>query len=98
EQLPRAIWHAEDPSAGTLGIVGLRLGEASARRVKVVLAGEGSDEVFGGYPWFLADRQLALLDRVPLPLRRLGLRLPFLTARWPTASRVLLGPATLDRE
>jgi asparagine synthase (glutamine-hydrolysing) len=98
EQLPRALWHAEDPSAGTFAIVGHRLGEAAARRVKVVLAGEGSDELFGGYPWYLADRQLAALAPVPPSLRRLLARLPFVAERWPTASWVLQGPATLDRE
>jgi len=55
---PKALWHAEDPSAYGIEIPRLILSEAASRHVKVVLTGEGADEILGGYPWFRWDRLL----------------------------------------
>jgi asparagine synthase (glutamine-hydrolysing) len=41
--LPKAIWYSEDPVIGASDIPRMRLAEASAKRVKVVLTGEGAD-------------------------------------------------------
>src|SRR5262249_47253311 len=80
ELYPKALWHTEDPSLGGIEIPRLVLAEASARRVKVVLTGEGADEVFGGYPWFRWDRLLRPLAALPLPLRRMMLLGPLVRA------------------
>jgi asparagine synthase (glutamine-hydrolysing) len=78
-RLPAALWHAENPSMTGLEIARLVLAEATARQVKVVLTGEGSDELLGGYPWFRHDRWVSPLAPLPAPVRRalgtlLGLR------------------------
>jgi asparagine synthase (glutamine-hydrolysing) len=95
EQLRRAIWHAEDPQAVGLEIPRLLLSELSARHVKVVLSGEGSDEVFGGYPWFWTHKLVHPLTRLPLRLRSLVARIPALRRRWPRAARILGAPAEM---
>ncbi len=47
---PRLTWHRDAPISEPADIAVFRLAETARRRVKVVLSGEGSDELFGGYP------------------------------------------------
>jgi asparagine synthase (glutamine-hydrolysing) len=48
-RLPQIVWHLDDPMADAAA-VGLWFVAREARRhVKVVLSGEGADELFGGY-------------------------------------------------
>ena len=89
ELFPKGLWHCEDPTASGLDIPHLILSEATSRSVKVVLTGEGADEVFGGYPWYVGSGLLEPLSRLPLPLRRIIAILPFVRKQWPGASRLL---------
>src|SRR5690606_820975 len=50
--LPRVLWHLEEP-AGQMEAVQMYLNYAAAsRHVKVLLVGEGADELFAGYDRF----------------------------------------------
>lgn len=57
EQLPSVVWHTETPILRTAPIPLYRLAKlVRDNNYKVVLTGEGSDEIFGGYDIFKEDR------------------------------------------
>ncbi|MFY4774136.1 asparagine synthase (glutamine-hydrolyzing) [Metabacillus sp. RGM 3146] len=49
EQLPRIVWHLDEPVADPALIPLYFLAREARKHVKVVLSGEGADELFGGY-------------------------------------------------
>lgn len=91
--LPKAIWHREDPTLSSGSIPHLRLAGLAARRVKVVLAGEGADEVFGGYRWYQVEKMLQPFMGLPPGLLRRVAGIPWLGRRWSRAARALAAPA-----
>lgn len=48
--MPRLVWHHDEPLGHPNSILIALLSEFARRHVTVVLTGEGSDELFGGYP------------------------------------------------
>ena len=71
--LPRLIWHEDEPIAHTSSVPLYFVSELASRHVKVVLTGEGSDELlagYGKYPRALVNwRAAAMYQGVPAPLR-----------------------------
>lgn len=68
--LPRLISALDEP-ADPLSICLLHLARMTAREVKVVLGGDGGDELFGGYDRYAADQWLDRYRAVPEALRDL---------------------------
>ena len=64
-RLPRVIWQAEEPRSGPL-VPNSLLFERAAEDVRVLLLGEGADELFGGYLRF--KTALPPLGFLPPPL------------------------------
>jgi asparagine synthase (glutamine-hydrolysing) len=98
ERMPTAIWHGEDASLGSSAIGQLVIAEATSAQVKVVLTGEGSDEVFGGYSWYSTLRILQPFFLLPQPMRRLISRLPPIRRRWPGAAATIAGARAMRFE
>jgi asparagine synthase (glutamine-hydrolysing) len=67
ELVRRALNAAQQPFAVASFMPLLALCEQAARSVKVVLTGDGGDEVGFGYPWY---RWIRATSRIPLALRR----------------------------
>ena len=64
--LPRALWHAESPILRTAPTPLMLLsGLVREQGYKVVLTGEGADEVFGGYDIFKEARVRRFMARLP---------------------------------
>jgi asparagine synthase (glutamine-hydrolysing) len=68
--LPRLVAALDEP-ADPLSMCLLHLARMTAREVKVVLGGDGGDELFGGYDRYSADRWLDLYRSVPSAVRDL---------------------------
>ncbi len=49
DSLPKLIWHEDEPLKGAASVALYFVAELARRHVKVVLTGEGSDELFAGY-------------------------------------------------
>jgi len=65
------------------------LAEAAREQVKVILSGEGADELFGGYPTYLGHKFAERWQRIPRPLRGV---VRWAVDRWPTST----GKMTLE--
>jgi asparagine synthase (glutamine-hydrolysing) len=59
ELLPQLIYHMDEPAAGPGLLPQYLVSRLAARHVKVVLGGQGGDEIFGGY----ARYQVAYLEQ-----------------------------------
>ncbi|WP_026918684.1 asparagine synthase (glutamine-hydrolyzing) [Gordonia shandongensis] len=71
QALPTIIWYLDDPVADP-ALVPLYFVAAEARKhVKVVLSGEGADELFGGYTIYKEPLSLKAFDRAGPRMRRL---------------------------
>ena len=92
EALPWSVWSLEDPGGAGSACWRLPLAEMASREVKVVLTGEGSDEVFGGYPWYHGQKLLGPIARLPLAARRVLALGPVLPRLRPGLARLLLAP------
>jgi asparagine synthase (glutamine-hydrolysing) len=68
DDLPRLVSALDEP-ADPLSICLLHLARMTARHVKVVLGGDGGDELFGGYDRYSADRWLDAYRAVPEVVR-----------------------------
>jgi len=61
EIVDQAIWALEEPLGDSIIIPTWSLAKAASRSTRVVLSGEGADEIFGGYVHHFLFRQLEIL-------------------------------------
>ena len=66
---PFLAWHRDAPISEASDVAVFRLAEMASEHVKVVLSGEGSDELFGGYPKHRVARLTDAVGVVPSALR-----------------------------
>lgn len=71
--MPSMIWHEDEPICFSSSIPLYYVSELASRHVKVVLTGEGSDEIFAGYERYryhlINERGLAYYRWLPEPVK-----------------------------
>jgi len=70
ELIERLVWHHDQPFGDSSALPTFLLSELTSQHVTVALAGDGSDELFGGYERFAAALQMARLHVLPEGVRR----------------------------
>ena len=63
-------YYMDEPVADPAAIALYFLSQEAAKKVKVVLSGEGSDELFGGYNIYCEPLEHTGFDKIPMPIRR----------------------------
>jgi len=66
----RLVKHFDEPFADSSAIPTFVVSQFAAQHVKVVLSGDGGDELFGGYDSFVEMQKLRVMDRVPQVVRK----------------------------
>lgn len=95
--VPRAVWHQDEPVADPAAIALYHVAELASQHVKVVLSGEGADELFGGYRIYREPSSLRPLAWLPPSLKRLlRLAAQWLPAGIPGRNYVLRGTQSLE--
>ncbi len=88
EDLPRTLRHlvrlVGEPLADPAWVPTALLARRAAQDVKLVLVGDGGDELFGGYPTHLGTQVQAVYRRIPAPVRR---KVASLVRRLPPSDR-----------
>lgn len=70
DELENLIAFRREPIAEPTDVALCRISRLAARSVKVVLAGEGGDELFAGYPKYAVDHLAGLISALPGELTR----------------------------
>lgn len=68
---PKIQYHMDEPLADPSAVALYFVCNTASKYVKVVLSGEGADEIFGGYNIYKEPLEVQWYDKIPMPLRRL---------------------------
>jgi asparagine synthase (glutamine-hydrolysing) len=84
DTLPLIVWYLDDPVADPALVPLYFIAREARKHVKVVLSGEGADELFGGYTIYREPISLRRFTAAPDPVKRL---LGTLSTRLPEGMR-----------
>jgi asparagine synthase (glutamine-hydrolysing) len=70
DSIPAVVWYLDDPVADPALVPLYFVAREARKHVKVVLSGEGADELFGGYNIYREPLSLALFEKLPGGVRR----------------------------
>ena len=65
-------WYLDEPFGDTSAIPTYMVSKLASAHVKVVLSGDGGDELFAGYDKYVVEQRERRRDRIPAPLRAMA--------------------------
>jgi asparagine synthase (glutamine-hydrolysing) len=65
-------WYLDEPFGDTSAIPTYMVSKLASEHVKVVLSGDGGDELFAGYDKYVVEGRERQRDRIPRPLRQVA--------------------------
>lgn len=65
-------WHMDEPLADPSAVALFFVSREASKHLKVVLSGEGADEIFGGYNIYKEPLEMQGYDKIPFGLRKLA--------------------------
>src|SRR4029450_3805724 len=68
--LPRLVWHYDEPFGDSSAVPSYAIAALTRQYVTVVLNGDGGDENFAGYEWYVKDLFVRRGEILPLWLRQ----------------------------
>jgi asparagine synthase (glutamine-hydrolysing) len=71
--LEKVIWHLDQPIADEASLANYMVAELASRQVKMVLTGEGGDELFAGYARYSGERLSPLFNLLPNSAKAMAL-------------------------
>ena len=97
EYWPLLTWHRDEPVSEPSDLGVYLVSKLARKYVKVVLSGEGGDELFAGYPKYVVDWMARYYHMLPTPVRDnvimpLLNQLPYSMRKLKTAARNLSQP------
>ncbi len=87
--LPLLTWHMDEPITDPAAITTYFICKAAKEKCTVMLSGVGGDEIFGGYPRYIANYLAKKYQNIPISLRKLLIE--------PCAKRIPTGSNALIR-
>jgi asparagine synthase (glutamine-hydrolysing) len=69
----KVVWHLDQPIADDACLANFMVAELAARDVKMVLTGEGGDELFAGYARYAGERLSPLFQHLPQAAKSVAL-------------------------
>lgn len=97
EYWPLLTWHRDEPVSEPSDLGVYLVSKLARKYVKVVLSGEGGDELFAGYPKYVVDWMARYYHIIPIPIRDKVImplldQLPYSMRKLKTAARNLSQP------
>lgn len=71
ENLSKIQYHMDEPLADPAAVALYFVCNIASKELKVVLSGEGADEIFGGYNVYKEPIEFTKYNKIPMPIRRL---------------------------
>ena len=70
DSLPKLQYHMDEPLADPAAVALYFVCNLASEHIKVVLSGEGADELFGGYNVYKEPIEMRIYNIIPMPIRR----------------------------